>query len=53
MSDINSIGDPIGLIRIARAGSGPEEPAEPLDLGRRVRELRKARSEERRVGKEC
>lgn len=43
MSDINSIGDPIGMIRIARASGGPEEPGEPLDLGRRVRELRKAR----------
>ena len=31
------------LIRIARE-NGREEPAEPLDLGERVRELRKARS---------
>ncbi|MCB2116150.1 MAG: helix-turn-helix transcriptional regulator [Rhodobacteraceae bacterium] len=35
--------DPTGLIRIARAGSAAETDAEPLDLGRRVRELRKAR----------
>ncbi len=35
--------DPTGIIRIARAGSGTEEPAEPLNLGRRVRELRKER----------
>ena len=34
--------DPRSLIRIARAG-GTEGVAEPLDLGRRVRELRKAR----------
>ncbi len=34
--------DPRSLIRIARAG-GAEGVAEPLDLGRRVRELRKAR----------
>lgn len=39
MSDI----DPTGIIRIARAGTGTEEPAEPLNLGRRVRELRKER----------
>jgi transcriptional regulator with XRE-family HTH domain len=30
------------LLRIARSG-GPDEAAEPLDLGQRVRELRKAR----------
>ena len=34
--------DPRSLIRIARSG-GSEGVAEPLDLGRRVRELRKAR----------
>lgn len=34
--------DPRSLIRIARAG-GAEGISEPLDLGRRVRELRKAR----------
>lgn len=34
--------DPKSLISIARS-SGEEEAAEPLDLGRRVRELRKAR----------
>ncbi|OYX45470.1 MAG: transcriptional regulator [Rhodobacterales bacterium 32-67-9] len=39
MSDI----DPTGIIRIARAGASTEEPAEPLNLGRRVRELRKER----------
>lgn len=39
MSDI----DPTGIIRIARAGARAEEPAEPLNLGRRVRELRKER----------
>lgn len=39
MSDI----DQTGAIRIARAGSAAEEHAEPLDLGRRVRELRKER----------
>ncbi len=35
--------DPKSLIRIARS-SGQETSAEPLDLGARVRELRKARS---------
>ncbi|MGB3176760.1 MAG: XRE family transcriptional regulator [Albidovulum sp.] len=39
MSDI----DPIGLIRIARADGAVDEAAEPLNLGARVRELRKAR----------
>ena len=39
MSDI----DPTGIIRIARAGTGADEPAEPLNLGQRVRELRKER----------
>lgn len=39
MSDL----DPTGLLRIARAGGGAAELAEPLDLGQRVRELRKAR----------
>lgn len=39
MSDI----DPNGLIRIARANGAADEPAEPLDLGRRVRDLRKER----------
>ena len=39
MSDI----DPTGIIRVARAGSAIEEPAEPLNLGQRVRELRKER----------
>lgn len=34
--------DPKSIIRIARSG-GPETEAEPLDLGARVRELRKAR----------
>ena len=34
--------DPKSLIQIARAG-GEDAPAEPLDLGVRVRELRKAR----------
>jgi len=34
--------DPKALIRIARA-TGEDEAAEPLDLGSRVRELRKAR----------
>ena len=34
--------DPKSLIRIARS-SGEDETAEPLDLGQRVRELRKAR----------
>jgi transcriptional regulator with XRE-family HTH domain len=34
--------DPKALIRIARA-TGEDEAAEPLDLGTRVRELRKAR----------
>ena len=34
--------DPKSLIQIARAG-GLEEASEPLDLGARVRELRKAR----------
>lgn len=34
--------DPKGLIRIARE-SGTVEPSEPLNLGERVRELRKAR----------
>jgi len=34
--------DPKSLIRIARS-AGEEETAEPLDLGQRVRELRKAR----------
>ena len=34
--------DPKSLIKIARA-AGPEEAGEPLDLGARVRELRKAR----------
>ena len=34
--------DPKSLIRIARA-SGNDEPVEPLDLGLRVRQLRKAR----------
>lgn len=34
--------DPKRLIRIARE-SGAETPAEPLDLGQRVRELRKAK----------
>ncbi len=34
--------DPRHLIRIARA-TGPEESGEPLNLGARVRELRKAR----------
>ncbi len=34
--------DPKRLIRIARE-SGPDTPAEPLNLGQRVRELRKAR----------
>ncbi len=35
--------DPKSLIRIAREG-GPEETAAPLDLGLRVRDLRKARN---------
>ncbi len=35
--------DPKALIRIARSG-GPDTEAEPLDLGVRVRELRKARN---------
>ena len=35
--------DPKSLIRIARAG-GSDTLAEPLDLGQRVRELRKARN---------
>lgn len=35
--------DPKSIIRIARSG-GPEIAAEPLDLGARVRELRKARN---------
>lgn len=35
--------DQAGIIRIARAGQAQEEPAEPLDLGQRVRELRKQR----------
>jgi transcriptional regulator with XRE-family HTH domain len=35
--------DPKALIRIARSG-GEDENAEPLDLGARVRELRKARA---------
>ncbi|GHG94665.1 helix-turn-helix domain-containing protein [Pseudodonghicola xiamenensis] len=35
--------DPKSIIRIARAGE-PEISAEPLDLGARVRELRKARN---------
>lgn len=35
--------DPKAIIRIARSG-GPEIEAEPLDLGARVRELRKARN---------
>ncbi|MEM6758737.1 MAG: XRE family transcriptional regulator [Pseudomonadota bacterium] len=35
--------DPKSLIEIARAG-GVDEAAEPLDLGARVRELRKARA---------
>ena len=35
--------DPKSLIQIARAG-GLEEASEPLDLGARVRELRKARA---------
>lgn len=35
--------DPKAIIRIARNG-GPETSAEPLDLGARVRELRKARN---------
>lgn len=39
MSDI----DQTGIIRIARAGQAPEEPPAPLDLGRRVRDLRKER----------
>ncbi|MEM9438759.1 MAG: helix-turn-helix transcriptional regulator, partial [Pseudomonadota bacterium] len=38
----NEINDPTSIIRIARE-SGEEEVAAPLDLGRRVRELRKAR----------
>ncbi|MEL7089936.1 MAG: transcriptional regulator, partial [Planctomycetota bacterium] len=33
--------DPTAIIRIAREG-GPDEAAEPLDLGARVRTLRKA-----------
>ena len=39
MSDL----DPTGLLRVARAGGAAAELAEPLDLGQRVRELRKAR----------
>lgn len=35
--------DPTGLIRIARAGEPEERAAEPLELGPRVRELRKER----------
>lgn len=39
MSDL----DTTGIIRIARADGAEEERAEPLNLGRRVRELRKER----------
>ncbi|MCU9846861.1 XRE family transcriptional regulator [Defluviimonas sp. WL0024] len=39
MSDI----DPTGMIRIARADGAESEPAEPLNLGQRVRDLRKER----------
>ncbi len=39
MSDL----DPTRIIRIARAAGTDEEPAEPLNLGQRVRELRKER----------
>ncbi len=39
MSDI----DPTGILRIARANGETGELAEPLDLGRRVRDLRKER----------
>ncbi|MGB3313582.1 MAG: XRE family transcriptional regulator, partial [Albidovulum sp.] len=39
MSDI----DPTGIIRIARADGVESEAAEPLNLGKRVRELRKER----------
>ncbi|SPH17810.1 HTH-type transcriptional regulator SutR [Defluviimonas aquaemixtae] len=39
MSDI----DPIGIIRIAREDGASVHEAEPLNLGERVRELRKAR----------
>ncbi len=39
MSDI----DPTGIIRIARAGSAAEQQGEPLNLGQRVRDLRKER----------
>ncbi len=39
MSDI----DPKGIIRIARARGDSAEPAEPVNLGQRVRELRKER----------
>ncbi|MDC0737134.1 XRE family transcriptional regulator [Cognatishimia sp. SS12] len=35
--------DPKSLIQVARE-NGPQEEAEPLDLGQRVRELRKARN---------
>jgi transcriptional regulator with XRE-family HTH domain len=38
-----SKGDPTSLIRIARE-NGSDEAAEPLDLGARVRQLRKARN---------
>jgi transcriptional regulator with XRE-family HTH domain len=39
MSDI----DQTGIIRIARAGQAQDEPAQPLILGERVRDLRKER----------
>lgn len=39
MSDI----DQTGTIRIARAGQVQDEPAQPLNLGQRVRDLRKER----------
>ena len=39
MSDI----DPTGMIRIARADGAEGEAAEPLNLGQRVRDLRKER----------
>lgn len=39
MSDL----DPTGIIRIARAGGATTEFAEPVNLGQRVRELRKER----------
>ncbi|MDW4547750.1 XRE family transcriptional regulator [Defluviimonas sp. D31] len=39
MSDI----DPTGMIRIARADGAEGEPTEPLNLGQRVRDLRKER----------